>query len=77
MEGLYLERPVPALARLDEWLATSDAPETGKTYFVQGGTVRYFQPWTMTETIEKDDRWTVDELVKEMPKLNPETSGQG
>jgi NAD(P)-dependent dehydrogenase (short-subunit alcohol dehydrogenase family) len=51
------------------YLATEDCPFTGTTFFVQGGVVRLFQPWTMTETIEKDDRWTVAELEKEMTKL--------
>ena len=31
--------------------------------------MRVFQPWTMTDTLEKDDRWTVDELAKELPAL--------
>src|SRR5918998_2486617 len=60
------------ISPLVAYLATESAPESGKTYFVQGGTVRYFQPWTMTETIEKGDRWTVDELAKEMPRLSVE-----
>jgi NAD(P)-dependent dehydrogenase (short-subunit alcohol dehydrogenase family) len=51
------------------YLATEECPFTGTTFFVQGGVVRLFQPWTMTETIEKDDRWTVAELEKEMTKL--------
>ena len=57
------------ISPLVAYLATAEAPETGKTYFVQGGTVRAFQPWTMTETIDKGDRWTVAELTAEMPKL--------
>ena len=52
------------------YLATEDAPETGKMFFVQGGAVRVFQPWTLTETIDKGDRWTVAELQEEMPKLS-------
>jgi NAD(P)-dependent dehydrogenase (short-subunit alcohol dehydrogenase family) len=51
------------------YLATEDAPETGKMFFVQGGQVRLFQPWTMTETIDKGDRWTVEELQREMKTL--------
>jgi NAD(P)-dependent dehydrogenase (short-subunit alcohol dehydrogenase family) len=51
------------------YLATEDAPETGKVYFVQGGQVRVFQNWTMTDTIEKSGRWTVAELQGEMKKL--------
>jgi NAD(P)-dependent dehydrogenase (short-subunit alcohol dehydrogenase family) len=51
------------------YLATEDCPFTGTTFFVQGSVVRLFQPWTMTETIDKGDRWTVAELEKEMVKL--------
>jgi NAD(P)-dependent dehydrogenase (short-subunit alcohol dehydrogenase family) len=85
--GDVIKAPEDA-ARFDVWdpanisplvayLATESAPETGKTYFVQGGTVRYFQPWTMTETIEKGDRWTVEELAKEMPRLSVDAPAQG
>jgi NAD(P)-dependent dehydrogenase (short-subunit alcohol dehydrogenase family) len=51
------------------YLATEDSPATGKVYFVQGGKIRLFQPWTMTETLEKNDRWTVAELQAEMHRL--------
>jgi len=51
------------------YLATENCPFTGTTFFVQGGVVRLFQPWTMTETIDKGDRWTVAELENEMVKL--------
>jgi NAD(P)-dependent dehydrogenase (short-subunit alcohol dehydrogenase family) len=63
------------ISPLIAYLATEDAPETGNTYYVTGGTVRYFQGWTMTETIEKDGRWTVDELRQQMPKLAPPAEG--
>ena len=49
------------------YLATECCPLTGKVLFVQGGQVRVFQPWTMTDTLEKDDRWTVDELAEQLP----------
>jgi NAD(P)-dependent dehydrogenase (short-subunit alcohol dehydrogenase family) len=51
------------------YLATESCPLTGKVLFVQGGQVRVFQPWTMTDTIQRDDRWTVEELAKELPPL--------
>ena len=57
------------ISPLIAWLAMEDCPATGKTFFVQGGKVQLFQPWTLTEAIEKDDRWTVAELEKEMPVL--------
>ncbi|HEY2565803.1 MAG TPA: SDR family oxidoreductase [Acidimicrobiales bacterium] len=52
------------------YLATEGCPATGKVYFVQGGEIRLFKPWTMTDTIEKDDRWTVAELQTEMQRLD-------
>jgi len=57
------------ISPLVAYLATEDAPETGKMFFIQGGQVRLFQPWTMTETIDKGDRWTVEELQREMKTL--------
>jgi NAD(P)-dependent dehydrogenase (short-subunit alcohol dehydrogenase family) len=51
------------------YLATEGCPLTGRVLFVQGGQVRVFQPWTMTTTLEKNDRWTVEELAKELPGL--------
>jgi NAD(P)-dependent dehydrogenase (short-subunit alcohol dehydrogenase family) len=50
-------------------LAMEDCPATGQVFFVQGGTVRRFQNWTMKETLEKNDRWGVAELAGELPKL--------
>ncbi|MEI6454198.1 MAG: SDR family oxidoreductase [Actinomycetes bacterium] len=51
------------------YLGTEDCALTGEVFFVQGGTIRRFQNWTMTDTLEKDDRWSVAELIAEMPKL--------
>ena len=52
------------------YLATETCPATGRVFFVQGGTVRNFENWAMTDKIEKNDRWTVAELKAEMAKLN-------
>ena len=51
------------------YLATAECPVTGQVFFVQGGQVRLFQPWTMTETVDKHDRWTVSELADAVPRL--------
>jgi NAD(P)-dependent dehydrogenase (short-subunit alcohol dehydrogenase family) len=51
------------------YLATEECPLTGRVFFVQGGTVRNFQNWTMTESIDRSSRWTVEELKAEMSKL--------
>jgi NAD(P)-dependent dehydrogenase (short-subunit alcohol dehydrogenase family) len=50
-------------------LAMEDCAATGQVFFVQGGTVRKFQNWTMTTTLEKDDRWSVGELAAQLPTL--------
>jgi NAD(P)-dependent dehydrogenase (short-subunit alcohol dehydrogenase family) len=50
-------------------LAMEGCEATGQTFFVQGGTVRRFQNWTMTDTLERNDRWMVGELAAQLPTL--------
>ena len=75
----YVVKPADA-AVFDTWdpanisplvatLAMEDCAATGQVFFVQGGTVRKFQNWTMTDTLEKNDRWTVSELAEQLPSL--------
>jgi NAD(P)-dependent dehydrogenase (short-subunit alcohol dehydrogenase family) len=75
----YVVKPADA-AVFDVWdpanisplvatLAMEDCAATGQVFFVQGGTVRKFQNWTMTETLEKNDRWSVQELAEALPSL--------
>jgi NAD(P)-dependent dehydrogenase (short-subunit alcohol dehydrogenase family) len=51
------------------YLATADCPLTGQVLFVQGGQIRLFRNWTMTERLDRHDRWTIGELAKEVPGL--------
>jgi NAD(P)-dependent dehydrogenase (short-subunit alcohol dehydrogenase family) len=51
------------------WLATENCPVTGRVFFVQGGRVQNFTPWTLADSIDKNDRWTVADLETEMKKL--------
>ncbi|HUV58028.1 MAG TPA: SDR family oxidoreductase [Acidimicrobiales bacterium] len=75
----YVVKPADA-AVFDVWdpanisplvatLAMEDCESTGEVFFVQGGTVRRFQNWTMTTSLEKDDRWTVSDLAQQLPNL--------
>ncbi len=75
----YVVKPADA-AVFDVWdpanisplvaaLAMEDCASNGQVYFVQGGTVRLFQNWTMTDTLEKGDRWGVAELAERLPTL--------
>jgi len=46
------------------YLATADCPIAGRVFFVAGGGVHLFQPFAIVDAIEKNGRWTVDELAK-------------
>ena len=58
------------------YLATEGCPINGQVFFVQGGQVRLFQPWTMTATIERSDRWTVLELADAVKGLVDEAGAR-
>ncbi len=53
------------------YLATEDCAFSGEAFLVQGGVVQRFAPWTLSEKIDKGDRWTVSELAGEADKLTP------
>ena len=57
------------VAPLVAYLAKEDCTVNGKVFFAQGGKVQLFQPWTLTTSIERNDRWTIAELEREMEKL--------
>jgi len=53
------------------YLATEGCSFNGEAFLVQGGVVQRFQPWTLTEKIDKGDRWTVAELAEQAAALVP------
>ena len=59
------------IAPVAAYLATADATETGRVYYVQGGQIRLFEGWTLTATIEQPGRWSVEGLRAAMPSLQP------
>jgi len=36
----------------------------GATFYVQGGTIKLFKGWEMGEGVERDGRWSVEELAE-------------
>jgi NAD(P)-dependent dehydrogenase (short-subunit alcohol dehydrogenase family) len=50
-------------------LATEQCDITGRTFFVQGGTVRVMVPWHMGERLEQDGRWSIAELGERLPGI--------
>ncbi len=57
------------ISPLVAWLSTEGCTVSGKVFFIQGRVIRVFQNWTMTETLEKDDRFTIDDIEAGLPKL--------
>ena len=55
------------------YLATEGCTFNGEAFLVQGGVVQRFQPWTLTQKIDKGDRWTVAELAEQAAALVPPT----
>ncbi|PIE34114.1 MAG: short-chain dehydrogenase [Ilumatobacter coccineus] len=54
------------------YLAGATCPFTGQTFYVQGGTVRRLKPWTLLgESIERPQRWTLDQLDTAMERFRP------
>jgi NAD(P)-dependent dehydrogenase (short-subunit alcohol dehydrogenase family) len=51
------------------YLATSGCPIEGRIFFVAGGGIHLFQPFALVDSISKDGKWTVAELITEGARL--------
>ena len=51
------------------WLSTEHCPLTGGVLYAQGGEVRVLEGWHYTATLDKQRRWTVEELDTELGKV--------
>jgi NAD(P)-dependent dehydrogenase (short-subunit alcohol dehydrogenase family) len=58
------------------YLATEDCPIGGKVFFIYGGAVHLFQPWTIVDKIDAQRRWTVAELTDAARKWGDVTFDQ-
>jgi NAD(P)-dependent dehydrogenase (short-subunit alcohol dehydrogenase family) len=69
-DGPFDEWAPENIAPMVAYLATDDAADiTGQVFYVAGGTVQLYQGWGPVAEARKDDRWTVEELTKEVPQL--------
>lgn len=46
------------------YLSSEKCAFNGETFFVQGGVVKRVDSWSMGDTVEQDDRWTVEALAE-------------
>jgi NAD(P)-dependent dehydrogenase (short-subunit alcohol dehydrogenase family) len=51
------------------YLSTESCPLSGKVFFIQGGRIKLFQPWSMNEGVERNSRWTIEELASAVPGI--------
>ncbi len=63
-EGTFDDWDPANVSPLVCYLSSADCAFTGETFFVQGRTVKRVRSWEMGETVEGDERWTVDALGK-------------
>ena len=47
-------------------LATEDSTVTGRVFYIAGGTVKLYKPWSVESRVERDARWDVADLAKEL-----------
>ncbi len=65
-EGFDIWDPANA-SPLVAYLASRSCAFSGETFYVQGGTVRRLEPWTLTgDSIEQATRWDLDDLTEAM-----------
>jgi NAD(P)-dependent dehydrogenase (short-subunit alcohol dehydrogenase family) len=58
------------IAPLIVWLASdASAHVTGRTFYVQTGTIALFTEPEQIKTVNKDGSWTIDEVFKLMPEV--------
>jgi NAD(P)-dependent dehydrogenase (short-subunit alcohol dehydrogenase family) len=50
------------------YLSTESCPIHGRVFFVQGGEIHLFQPFTIVDTVSKEGFWTVEELQAQTDK---------
>jgi hypothetical protein len=50
-------------------LATEESTVTGRVFWVAGGTVTLYMSWSVESRVERDGRWDVADLVKELEAL--------
>jgi NAD(P)-dependent dehydrogenase (short-subunit alcohol dehydrogenase family) len=51
------------------YLASPDCPFTGQAFSVYGGHVGLYQGWSIAESVESEEPWTLEELSAAMDKL--------
>jgi len=73
-EGAFDEWDPANVSPLIAFLGTEGCPFTGETFFVQGGVVKRVRSWEMGQTVEQNERWTVEALGDALTSLVDEVA---
>jgi NAD(P)-dependent dehydrogenase (short-subunit alcohol dehydrogenase family) len=57
------------ISPLVAYLATADCAFTGETFLVQGGNVTLIESWARGNGVDRDSKWTVNELAAALAPL--------
>lgn len=52
------------------YLSTAECAFTGETFFVQGGVVKRVDSWSMGDSVEQAEKWTVESLAEALAPLS-------
>ena len=55
-------------------LATEHSTVTGRVFYIAGGTVKLYKPWSVESRVERDSRWEVADLTKELEALTADNA---
>ena len=50
-------------------LATEHSTVTGRVFYIAGGVVKLYKPWSVESRVERDGRWEVADLARELETL--------
>jgi NAD(P)-dependent dehydrogenase (short-subunit alcohol dehydrogenase family) len=57
------------ISPLVAYLASADCVFTGECFLVQGGNVTMIESWSRGQSVDRDSKWTVDELAEALKPL--------
>jgi NAD(P)-dependent dehydrogenase (short-subunit alcohol dehydrogenase family) len=68
-EGAFDQWDPANISPLVAYLASADCAFTGECFLVQGGSVTMIESWARGASVERESRWTVDELTSALAPL--------
>ena len=68
-DGAFDQWDPANISPLVAYLASAQCAFTGETFLVQGGNVTMIESWARGQGVDRDAKWTVDELAEALAPL--------